>query len=117
MDLIGLLSLFLIPAGFIEGLHPYVRYPSFIIGIVIITLYLKNNYDSKIQNLRKEISLLKQENRKMMENLKEKTSKLEGWKEAVEHFWMNKKAQIDPYILIIIIIIIVALVVLVQKLS
>ena len=119
LDLIGLLSLILIPAGFIEAIHPYIRFPFLIIGVVIVGLYLKNYYDNKIIafiNANKiEIKKLKEENKLKMKAMQEKLSKFEGWKEAAESFWLNKKGQINPIVLIILIIIIVIIVVVVQK--
>jgi len=40
----------------------------------------------------------------MLNPIKSKLDKIEGWKEAIEHFLPNKKGQMHPITLIIIII-------------
>lgn len=117
LDILGLAGLILTASGFIEKLTPYLRYPFLIIGVVTIGLYFKFYYDERIIRLinknKENIDKIQLENKEKMSFIQEKLSKLEGWKEAVEHFY--KKSQIDPIILVIILVIIIIIIILFQK--
>src|SRR3989338_8267940 len=51
LNLLGIIGILLAPSAFIEEVSPYIKYPSFIAGIIAVGFYAKLYYDEKIIKL------------------------------------------------------------------
>lgn len=83
------------------SLNPIYRLGGLILSITLISLYIILYIQESIRK-QTEIQI-----KKMLYPIKSKLDKIEGWKEAIDHFLPNKKGQMHPVTLLIIIIIII----------
>lgn len=113
LNIIGIIGVFLTSSGFIEGINPYIKFPSMFIGVIAIGVYAKMYYDDKIAAINKQNTIIQEQIRSVNFQLE----KMKGWIECAQHFFPTKgrKGALNPFILIIIIIIIIAVITWVQK--
>lgn len=111
LDIIAIFSLIVFLFSYLNPssyLNPIYRLGGLIVSIILIGTYVK----LYIQESSREQS--KTQIEKMLKPIKSRLDKIEGWKEAINHFLPNKKGVIDPITLIIILVIIILVVLYLQ---
>ena len=81
-------------------------------GLILSILLVGSYVRLYIQESSREQSKTQVE--KMLKPIESKLDKIEGWKEAVNHFLPNKKGIIDPITFIVIAIIIILIILYLQ---
>lgn len=108
LDMIAIFSLIIGTFSYIKISHPTYRLIGLMFAIVLSGLYVKLYIqESSMEQGKTQIE-------KMLNPIKSRLDKIEGWKEAVNYFLPNRKGVIDPITFFIIVIIIILIILYMQ---